>query len=152
LLLYSSPGRRDDKIADAERIDGKYALMSTRTTMSANEIISAYYDKDGIEKAFCCIKQPIGLRPIRHWLDGRVKAHIFICYLSYLLMKALEYKLKKGRLKMNAENSRKQLSRVKYVVVTNPDGEVTTSRLSIPSLEQREIMDVRGVEYIKSET
>jgi hypothetical protein len=67
-------------------------------------------------------------------------------------MKALEYKLKKGRLKMNAENSRKQLSRVKYVVVTNPDGEITTSRLSIPSLEQREIMDVRGVEYIKSET
>ena len=77
--------RRDDKIADAERLDGKYALMSTRTTMSAKEIISAYYDKDGIEKAFCCIKQPIGLRPIRHWLDGRVKAHIFICYLSYLL-------------------------------------------------------------------
>ena len=68
-------------------LDGKYALMSTRTTMSAKEIISAYYDKDkdGIEKAFCCIEQPIGLRPIRHWLDGRVKAHIFICYLSYLL-------------------------------------------------------------------
>ncbi|HDN58858.1 MAG TPA: hypothetical protein ENF20_02745 [Candidatus Marinimicrobia bacterium] len=48
--------RRDDKIADAERLDGKYALMSTRTTMSAKEIISAYYDKDGIENAFCCIK------------------------------------------------------------------------------------------------
>ena len=61
----------------------------------AKEIISAYYDKDkdGIEKAFCCIKQPIGLRPIRHWLDGRVKAHIFICYPSYLLMKTLEHML-----------------------------------------------------------
>ena len=69
----------------SKELDGKYALMSTRTTMSAKEIISAYYDKDGIEKAFCCIKQPIGLRPVRHWLDGRVKAHIFICYLSYLL-------------------------------------------------------------------
>ncbi|RZN39587.1 MAG: IS1634 family transposase [Methanophagales archaeon ANME-1-THS] len=143
---------RDDKIADAERLDGKYALMSTRTTMSAKELISAYYDKDGIEKAFCCSKQPIGLRPIRHWLDGRVKAHIFICYLSYLLMKTLEYLLKKGGLKVNAENSLKQLSRVKYVVVTNPDGAIITSKLSIPSREQREIMDVLGVEYIKSET
>lgn len=144
--------RRDDKIADAARLDGKYALMSTRTTMSAKEIISAYYDKDGIEKAFCCIKQPIGLRPIRHWLDGRVKAHIFICYLSYLLMKTLEHMLKKGGLKMNAENSLKQLGRVKYVVVTNPEGDITTSKLSIPSREQRQIMDVLGVEYIKSET
>jgi transposase len=144
--------RRDDKIADAERLDGKHALMSTRITMGTKEIISSYYDKDGIEKAFCCIKQPIGLRPIRHWLDGRVKAHIFICYLSYLLMKTLEHMLKKGGLKMNAENSLKQLSRVKYVVVTNPDGDITTSKLSIPSLEQRQIMDVLGVEYIKSET
>jgi transposase len=58
--------RRGDKIADTESLDGKYALMSTRITMSTKEIISAYYDKDGIEKAFCCIKQPIRLRPIRH--------------------------------------------------------------------------------------
>ena len=144
--------RRDDKIADAERLDGKHALMSTRTTMSAKEIISAYYDKDGIEKAFCCIKQPIGLRPIRHWLDGRVKAHIFICYLSYLLMKTLEHMLKKGGLKMNAENALKQLGKVKYVVVSNPKGDVSTSKLSIPSRVQRQIMDVLGIEYIKSET
>nr|QNO53849.1 hypothetical protein ALDDBJOO_00025 [Methanosarcinales archaeon ANME-1 ERB6] len=144
--------RRDGKIADAERLDGKYALVSTRITMSAKEIISAYYDKDGIEKAFCCIKQPIGLRPIRHWLDGRVKAHIFICYLSYLLMKTLEYMLQKGGLKMSAEYALKQLGRVKYVVVTNPNGGITTSKLSIPSREQRQIMDVLGVEYIKSET
>ncbi len=67
-------------------------------------------------------------------------------------MKTLEHMLKKGGLKMNAENSLKQLSRVKYVVVTNSDGGITTSKLSIPSLEQREIMDVLGVEYIKSET
>ena len=144
--------RRDDKIADAERLDGKHALMSTRTTMSAKEIISAYYDKDGIEKAFCCIKQPIGLRPIRHWLDRRVKARIFICYLSYLLMKTLEHMLKKGGLKMNAENALKQLGKVKYVVVTNPKGDVSTAKLSIPSRVQRQIMDVLGIEYIKSET
>ena len=35
-------------------LDGKYALMSTRIAIGAKEIISAYYDKDGIEKAFCC--------------------------------------------------------------------------------------------------
>jgi len=67
-------------------------------------------------------------------------------------MKTLEHMLKKGGLKMNAENSLKQLGRVKYVVVTNPEGDITTSKLSIPSLEQRQIMDVLGVEYIKSET
>jgi len=71
---------------------------------------------------FAALKQPIGLRPIRHWLDGRVKAHIFICYLSYLLIKILEHMLKKGGLKMSAKNALKQQGKVKYVVVTNPKG------------------------------
>ena len=81
---------------------------------------------------FAALKQPIGLRPIRHWLDGRVKAHIFICYLSYLLIKILEHMLKKGGLKMSAKNALKQQGKVKYVVVTNPKGDITTSKLSIP--------------------
>jgi purine nucleoside phosphorylase len=55
-------------------------------------------------------------------------------------------------LKLSAEYALKQLGKVKYVVVTNPDGGITTSKLSIPSLEQGQIIDVLGVEYIKSET
>ena len=67
-------------------------------------------------------------------------------------MKTLEHMLKKGGLKMNAENALKQLGKVKYVVVTNPKGDVSTAKLSIPSRVQRQIMDVLGIEYIKSET
>ena len=69
-------------------------------------------------------------------------------------MKTLEYMLQKGGLKMSVENVLKQLCKVKYVVATNPKGDVTTSKFSIiPSMEQRGIMDdVLGVEYIKSET
>ena len=89
----------------------------------AKEIISAYYDKDGIEKAFCCMKQPIGLRPIRHWLDGRVSPHIYMLPLISI-----------------------------ECVVTNPKGGISTAKLSIPSRVQRQIMDVLGIEYIKSET
>ena len=61
-------------------------------------------------------------------------------------------KVKAFVLKMSAEYALKQLGKVKYVVVTNPDGGITTSKLSIPSREQREIMGVLGVEYIKSES
>ena len=52
---------------------------------------------------------------------------------------------------MSAGSTLKQLSKVKYVVVTNPKGGITTSKLSIPSTEQRQIMVVVGVDYIKSE-
>lgn len=48
-----------------------------------------------VEKAFQNIKGVIALRPIRHWLYDRVEGHIFICYLAYLLLSLLRYKLKK---------------------------------------------------------
>ena len=60
--------------------------------------------------------------------------------------------LKKGGLKMSAKNALKQQGKVKYVVVTNPKGDITTSKLSISTRVQRQIMDVLEVEYIKSET
>ena len=53
---------------------------------------------------------------------------------------------------MYAENALKLLGKVKYVVVTNSKGDVSTSKLSIPSRVQRQIIDVLGIEYIKSET
>ncbi len=48
-----------------------------------------------MKKAFQSLKGIVKLRPIRHWLYNRVNAHVFICYLSYLLLSLLKLKLKK---------------------------------------------------------
>ncbi len=34
------------------------------------------------------------MRPVRHWLSNRVVAHVFICYLSYLILSILRMHLK----------------------------------------------------------
>ena len=57
----------------------------------------------------------------------------------------------KGGLKMNTENALKQLGKVKYVVVTNLKKDISTVKLFIPSRIQMQIMDVLGIEYLKSE-
>jgi transposase len=56
-------------------------------------MIHIYFNKDLIEKAFHSIKGVVRLRPIRHWLYNRVIAHIFICYISYLLLSLLKLRL-----------------------------------------------------------
>jgi len=58
-------------------------------------MIRFYFDKDLVEKAFRTIKGVTRLRPIRHWLYNRVVAHVFICYLAYLLLSLLQYRLAK---------------------------------------------------------
>ncbi|MBU3913787.1 MAG: IS1634 family transposase [Nanoarchaeota archaeon] len=84
----------DEKaIKEAQKYDGYSVLFSTKK-LSIEQIVKPYFEKDKVEKAFRSLKSVLGLRPIRHWLEERVKAHIFICYLSYLLLSMLEFKLK----------------------------------------------------------
>lgn len=82
------------KVAEAEEFDG-YSAIFTTGTLSKEKIVHTYFDKDLVEKAFRTLKGVVKLRPIRHWLYNRVTAHVFICYLSYLLLSLLKIKLKK---------------------------------------------------------
>ena len=47
-----------------------------------------------MEKAFRSLKGVVKLQPIRHWLAQRVTAHVFICYLAYLLLALLKFRLR----------------------------------------------------------
>jgi len=83
-----------NEINRAEEFDGYSCIFSTKL-ISNEEIVRIYFEKDLVEKAFQNLKGVIALRPIRHWLYDRVEGHIFICYLAYLLLSLLRYKLKK---------------------------------------------------------
>ncbi|MGD0466597.1 MAG: transposase [Gammaproteobacteria bacterium] len=77
-----------------EEFDG-YSCIFTTEKLSNEKIVRLYFDKDVVEKAFQSLKGVIKVQPIRHWLYNRVVAHVFICYLSYLLLSLLKYKLTK---------------------------------------------------------
>ncbi len=85
------------EIGKAEEFDGYSCIFSTKNIPN-DEIVRIYFEKDLVEKAFQNLKGVIALRPIRHWLYDRVEGHIFICYLAYLLLSLLKYKLRKIRM------------------------------------------------------
>ena len=47
-------------------------------------MLSLYFDKDIVEKAFHSLKGITQVRPIRHWLAEHVRAHVFLCYLAWI--------------------------------------------------------------------
>jgi transposase len=83
---------RTQVLADAEEFDGYSCIFSTRP-LPKEQLVHLYFDKDLVEKAFRSLKGVIKLQPIRHWLSQRVIAHVFICYLAYLLLALLKYRL-----------------------------------------------------------
>jgi len=80
------------EVHKAEKYDG-YSVIFTTASLAKDQIVKMYFDKDLVEKAFQSLKGVTKLRPIRHWLYNRVTAHVFICYLSYLLLTLMQIKL-----------------------------------------------------------
>ena len=84
-----------EAVSESEALDGFSCIFSTRKRLSKQEMVRLYFDKDLVEKAFQSMKGIVNLQPIRFWLSDRVVAHVFVCYLAYLLLSLLQFKLRK---------------------------------------------------------
>ncbi len=77
--------RKTEQITAEAALDGLYVI---RTTCSAKQLgapaaVRAYKQLKVNERAFKTMKDSLEIRPIRHHLEDRVKAHIFLCMLAY---------------------------------------------------------------------
>ena len=98
---------RPDHLFAAEEFDGYSCIFCTRP-VPPQDMLPLYFDKDLIEKAFRSLKGITQLRPIRHWLAERVRAHVFLCYLAYLLLSLLRHQLRNTE--FTAERALNELS------------------------------------------
>ena len=77
----------DQESVDAEAsLDGIYVVRSSVTaeTLDTAQTVRSYKLLSNVEQAFRCLKSvDLMVRPIRHHLEGRVKAHLFLCMLAY---------------------------------------------------------------------
>lgn len=80
------------KVREDARYDGKYILLTTEKRLSAEELALQYKNLFRVERAFRSLKHTIDLRPIYHWREYRVKAHLTLCVLSYFIQRYAELK------------------------------------------------------------
>lgn len=87
---------KQDVIDREEHMDGMWVIRSNTKDLTTEQLITTYKDLKTIEASFRTIKDVIELRPIYHHKDDRVKGHIFICILAFLVTKLLEKKTNKS--------------------------------------------------------
>jgi transposase len=140
----------DEKtLIETQKYDGYSVLFSTKD-LPIEKIVKSYFEKDKVEKAFRSLKSSLGLRPIKHWLKKRVKAHVFICYISYLLISLLEYKLKKKKLSdISAISGLGKLETAYKVYMKNDKIKEEFSRIVTLTKEQEKIMNAVDKKLLK---
>lgn len=81
--------RDKEEIERYSVLDGCYVVTSNvdKQQMDTQEIHKKYKDLKYVENAFRSMKvSDLFLRPIRHWNETRVRGHVFMCMLAYLVI------------------------------------------------------------------
>jgi len=81
------------EISNRERSYGKYLLLSSDDSLPASEALRTYFEKDFVEKVFRILKTGEDIEPVRHRLEPRVRAYMFVCVLAYRLLSALRSRI-----------------------------------------------------------
>ena len=80
----------EQELAQEQLRDGIFILQTNREDLPAGKVVDSYKDLKEVEALFDDLKHFVDLRPIRHWLTQRVRAHVFLCILALLLKRIFE--------------------------------------------------------------
>ena len=136
------------KLQEAEEFDGFSCIFSTQKRFSKRQMVRLYFDKDLVEKAFRTMKGITRLQPIRMWLYDRVTAHVFICYLAYLLLSLLQYRLRKTD--VSAEEALRELTTMYKVYLKDPKKGFRIGRTVTLTKKQEMILRAISPRLLKS--
>ena len=89
--------RKDEAIAAEAALDGLYVI---RTSLAKEQLdgpaaVAAYKSLAHVERAFRSIKtMDLNVRPVFHYSEQRVRAHVFLCMLAYYVQWHMRARLK----------------------------------------------------------
>jgi transposase len=92
----------EETIAEDEKYDGYYLIITSETKKSEGEIIDIYRGLWRIEESFKVTKSELEDRPVRVWTRNHIEAHFLICYVSLVIVRLIqldfEYRYSVGRI------------------------------------------------------
>jgi len=74
----------------AEISEGCYVLRTNVADFTAQQTWQTYVQLTQAEAAFRIHKSELSIRPVWHWKERRVRSHILVCFLAYVLWKTVE--------------------------------------------------------------
>ena len=123
---------------------GCYLLRTNVADWSDEELWKAYIQLTEAEAAFRIHKSDLSIRPIWHTKEDRVLAHIFVCFLAYVLWKTLGQLCDKAGLGSEPQRLLAELSDIRsmdVVLPTRSGVEIRTRCVSKPTDYQQILLE-----------
>jgi transposase len=128
--------------------EGAYLLRSNLTDWSDQQLWKAYIQLTQAEAAFRIQKDQLNVRPIWHQREDRVQAHIFVCFLAFVLWKCLEMWQSRASLGNSPRTILEELARISshdVVLPTATHGQIRLRCVTQPDPAQAALLDRLGI-------
>lgn len=130
--------------------EGCYVLRTNVNNWSAETLWQTYIQLTQAESAFRIHKTELSIRPVWHQKKQRVQAHIFVCFLAYVLWKTLEQWQKRAGLGNSPRTILDELARLQSADIVLPTADDPRCELRIrcvvrPDKAQAQLLDRLGL-------
>ena len=143
-----------DQLDYDETLAGHYVLATSldAKTADAGEVLAAYRSLQNVEARFRLLKSSLGLRPIRHFTEDRVRGHIAVCVLAAVAESRIGNRLVDADVRdpdldeqhLTADRAFQELDRIRQV--TFDAGEQTITAITRRTPLQQQILATLGVD------
>lgn len=102
---------------------GRSVIFTTLDQWQPEKVIQAFRDKYVVEDSFKKLKNPkfLTIRPMFHWNDNCIRAHVFSCVLGLFLLSLLRFELSQKKVSVSFDQLHQSLA------------EMSLTKISIPS-------------------
>ena len=138
-----------ERAGHASPLDGCYILRSNIAEWKPEELWEAYIHLTEAEEAFRIHKSDLRLRPVWHQKEERVRAHILVCFLAYVLWKTLERMCSRAGLGDEPRRVLRELSNIHLVDVILPTSagiELRRCCVTTPTPHQKILLERLGLQ------
>lgn len=129
-------------------LDGLSCFLTNAADLKPEQVISAYRRKNKIEEAFREIKSFLQVRPFYLTREERVRAHVSICVLGYLLLNALEESLSLTEQSLSGPDTLEIFGRCLLNRIGPKGSDTYVESITEPAPEQLELLSGLGLEHL----
>lgn len=130
-----------EKIQADEKWDGLKGYL-TNSKLNKNKILNNYKQLWLIEKAFRIAKTDLKIRPVFHYKQRRIEAHICLNFVAYKIYKELERQLKEHKSDLSPEKVIEIIQSIYEIEVTTPKMKDKITKTLIITEEHRRISEI----------
>lgn len=128
----------EEKIAEDALWDGLKGYI-TNTSLDASRVIDQYNGLWVVERAFRISKGQLETRPIFHFTERRIEAHICICFIAYKIYKELERTIHGSNINLSVDKVLSIAKTITTIQINLPINDQVICKTLFLTEEQRRI-------------